>query len=314
MKLDFSDIKVLLIGDFMVDHYVMGTSNRLSPEAPVPVVLPLEEYSIPGGAGNVALNLSLLGSKVSCLGVIGQGSWGKKLTGILKKNNVDVSFLIKSNFSHTTLKKRVYIDEKQILRIDREKKIDNSFNKLINNKVKEIINDFDVIILSDYDKGVLNENTINFVINNANIPVIVDPKKNDFSIYQGATILTPNINELKNASKFKVENDKSIITSSQKIIKKNNLKFIVTTKGEKGMTVVGEDFSEHISTAVVENPDVTGAGDTVVASLALTYILKKDIFFAIKIANYAANYVVKKVGTAQIDIANLNKIIKEKKV
>lgn len=312
MKLDFSNIKVLLVGDFMIDHYIMGTSIRLSPEAPVPIVTPEEEYSIPGGAGNVALNLSLLGSKVSCIGVIGNDKWGDKLTELLQNNNIDICHIIKSKSINTTLKERIYLDGKQVIRIDKEKKVGNSYNKKINENVKKIMNDFDVIILSDYNKGVLNKDTISFIIDNADIPVIIDPKKVDFSIYKGGTILTPNIHELKKASSMKVEDDKSLISSCNDIINKNNIQYIVTTKGENGMTVVSKNFSENIDTDIVKNPDVTGAGDTVIASLALTFIDKKDITYAIKIANYAANYVVKKVGTAQINISDLNKIIESK--
>ena len=174
MKLDFSNIKVLLVGDFMIDHYIMGTSIRLSPEAPVPIVTPKEEYSIPGGAGNVALNLSLLGSKVSCIGVIGNDKWGDKLNELLQNNNIDISHIIKSKSINTTLKERIYLDGKQVIRIDKEKKVDNSYNKKINENVKKIMNDFDVIILSDYNKGVLNKDTIRFIIDNADIPVIID--------------------------------------------------------------------------------------------------------------------------------------------
>ena len=180
MNLDFSDIKVLVVGDFMLDHYITGYSDRMSPEAPVPVLLPKEEYSVPGGAGNVALNLNSMGVQVSCIGVIGNDMAGKTLIELLSNNGIDVSSFINADKHQTTLKKRIYCDKKQVLRIDKEKVLNSSYNEKINSLIKDKIKDCDILILSDYNKGVLNEDTISYAIKSANIPVIIDPKKKNF--------------------------------------------------------------------------------------------------------------------------------------
>ena len=150
MKIDFSDISVLLVGDFMIDHYIMGTSNRMSPEAPVPVVTPKKEYSIPGGAGNVAMNLRAMGADVICVGAVGDDIWGERLLLLLKNKgiNIDGIDIIKNH--PTTLKQRIYSDGKQVARLDTEKIIDWTSSFLSNN-----LKHYDTCILSDYNKGVI---------------------------------------------------------------------------------------------------------------------------------------------------------------
>ena len=151
MKLDFSDINILLIGDLMIDHYIMGTSNRISPEAPVPVVVPQKEYSIPGGAGNVAMNLRAIGSNVTCLGTVGNDVWGKKLISTLKNEGVNIGGIDIIEKHSTTLKQRIYSDGKQVARLDTEKILEwtpqiSDYN----------LDNYDACIVSDYNKGVVN--------------------------------------------------------------------------------------------------------------------------------------------------------------
>ena len=302
MNLDFSDIKVLLVGDFMLDHYIMGTSNRMSPEANVPVVIPKEEYSIPGGAGNVAMNLSTMGASVTCLGFIGDDIWGKKLTSILKNQGINTSHLEMIDNYNTTLKQRIYSNGMQVARLDKEKIID--WNP---NVTKEInYNDFDVIILSDYNKGILNA----FKIPDTSIPLIVDPKKDDFVYYAGSNIITPNLNELNRASNIETKDKKSIVDACNELIKIHGFDYIVAKRGSKGMIVVGKDsFVKKINAHPVDSPDVTGAGDTVIATLALAYTISKDIEESAKIANAAAAIVVNKTGTASVTIDEINNYI-----
>ena len=152
MNLDFSDIKVLVIGDFMIDHYIIGESNRMSPEAPVPVVVPKEEYSIPGGAGNVAMNISAMGSQVTCLGAIGNDIFGKKLIKIFNENNISSKHIETIENYSTTLKQRIYCNDIQVARVDKEEPLNWSPNQSASSLD---YSDYDVIILSDYDKGVL---------------------------------------------------------------------------------------------------------------------------------------------------------------
>jgi len=300
MNLDFSDIKVLLIGDFMIDHYITGSSNRMSPEAPVPVVIPKKDYSIPGGAGNVAMNLSLLGANVTCVGCAGNDIWGKKLLSILKNGDIKTEGIELIDDHPTTLKQRIYSDGKQVARLDTEKIINWQPNA-------EVQQNYDIIILSDYNKGVLSN--LWFDINNLE-NVIVDPKKDSFSHYRGANIITPNLNELKKASNIDIRDDKSIVDACNQLIKENNFNYIVAKKGDQGMTIIGKDnFVKHIKAYTVENPDVTGAGDTVISALSLVYAQTKDIELSVKIANAAAAIVVGKPGTATVTIDEINNYI-----
>lgn len=301
MKLDFSDIKVLLIGDFMIDHYIIGTSTRMSPEAPVPVVIQEEEYSIPGGAGNVAMNLRSMGADVTCLGAIGDDIWGEKLILILGNQGIDTSYLKVIENHPTSLKQRIYSDGVQVSRLDNEKIIDWNPNL----EIKHNYNDYDVIILSDYNKGTINF----FRMPDTSIPVIVDPK-NDFTVYAGANIITPNFNELNRASTIDIKDDKSIIDACSELIKIHGFDYIVAKRGSKGMIVVGKDsFVKNIDAHPVDNHDVTGAGDTVIAALALVYASTKDIEKSAKIANAAAAIVVGKPGTATATVKEVKKLL-----
>ena len=299
MSIDFSDIKVLVIGDFMIDHYFVGKSNRISPEAPVPVVLLKKEYSIPGGAGNVAMNLRAMGANVACLGVVGDDIWGEKLLSLLKSNGININGIDIIKDHPTTLKQRIYSDGKQVARLDIEKIIDWKSNPMLKN-----IGNYDVCILSDYNKG---------VIKNANIDtniLIVDPKKDDFSLYSNANIVTPNINELQKASSINIKDDQSIIAACNELIRKNNFDYIVAKKGEKGMTVVGKNnFVKHISAQYVDSPDVTGAGDTVISALSIAYAKTQDIELSAHFANNAAATAVSKPGTATVTIDEINNYI-----
>ena len=306
MNLDFSDIKVLLIGDFMVDHYIIGTSNRMSPEAPVPVVTPEKEYSIPGGAGNVAMNLCLMEADVTCIGYIGNDIWGKKLLSILENEGINIENIEIIDNHPTTLKQRIYSDGKQVARLDTERII----NWHPSSEIKHDYSNYDVIILSDYNKGVLNHSWFDITSSNN---VIVDPKKNDFNHYNSANIITPNLNELQRASKIDINDDLSVVEACKKLIQECNFNYIITKKGDKGMTIVGKDnFVKHIEAHFVKNSDVAGAGDTVIAAFSLSYTKTKNIEISAKFANAAAAVVVGKMGTATVTIDEINNYISNK--
>ena len=319
MNLDFSDIKILLIGDFMIDHYIFGVSNRMSPEAPVPVVKPEREYSIPGGAGNVAMNLSLLGADVTCVGTVGDDVWGQKLLSILNNEGINTELIEVIGQHLTTLKQRIYSNKKQVARLDTEKIKDYHPSKEYHEKIENLILSSDVIILSDYNKGVISSGwwkTSRLDLHQ----VFIDPKSDDFSIYKNKSlsagdtkkshILTPNLNELKRASNIDINDDKSIIDACNKLIKENSFEYIVVKKGSQGMTIVGNDnFVKHIEAHHVENPDVTGAGDTVISVLSLSYIQTKDIEISAKIANTAAAIVVGKPGTATVTVQEIEQLL-----
>ena len=303
MNLDFSDIKVLLIGDFMIDYYLMGNSNRMSPEAPVPVVMLENEYFIPGGAGNVAMNLSKMGSKVTCMGVVGKDIYGEKLLQILNSNNVNTENVEVLENHTTTLKQRIYSNGVQIARVDNEKLLYWS------PKVLEKINytDYDIIILSDYNKGAL---MLPWFIKPKGINVVLDPKNKSWDhLFMHSNIITPNLNELEVLSEISISGNDSIITACNKLIEKNDFDYIVAKKGDRGITIVGKQkFIKHLEPYSVVNPDVTGAGDTVIAAFSIAYAKTQDVEFSSKFANAAAATVVGKIGTATANIKEIEEL------
>jgi rfaE bifunctional protein kinase chain/domain len=304
MKLDFSDIKVLLIGDFMIDHYIIGTSTRMSPEAPVPIVIPEKEYSIPGGAGNVAMNLSSMGANITCIGAVGNDIWGQKLIEILNSNNINTKYIELIKDYTTTLKQRVYSNGIQIARVDQEEYLDWNPNLSENFDYA----DYDVIILSDYSKGVLIRP---WFFEPKGIDVILDPKNKKWKhLFKHSNIITPNLNELKKISGMNITDNHSILNACNQLIKDNNFDYIIAKKGNQGMTIVGKDnFVKHIEAHYVENPDVTGAGDTVIAVLSIVYAKTNDIEFSAKFANAAASIVVGKLGTATTTVEEIKKLL-----
>ena len=192
--------------------------------------------------------------------------------------------------------------------------MNDSFSKLIIKQIKKISKDYDSVILSDYNKGVLNKDTISFIIKYFDCPVIVDPKKNDFSIYQNATALTPNLTELEKATSSSLRSNKSIEKVCNSLLHDFNLKFIVLTRGEKGISLISKDGIKHIKAFPIEKPDVTGAGDSVISTLTLTYALDRDEVFATKIANLAGSISVSKTGTSTVSINELLEKAKRNKV
>lgn len=304
MKLNFSNISVLVIGDFMLDKYTIGTSNRMSPEFPVPVILKEEEIDCPGGAGNVVLNLLSLGAHVSCMGFIGNDKEGVVLSEILKSKGANIDFLRPLDGHTTTLKNRIISNNIQQVRIDSERKIkvpSKIFFKLLSN---DTLNKFDVIILSDYNKGIIDKPLFDYKKHN----VIVDPKKTDFSIYANANIVTPNIYELQATSKVKLKTKKLIVKHCNELILKYNINHIVVKRGAKGMIVVSENNNYFdICAHNVSEPDVTGAGDTVISVLSLMMNFANDIKMAAEVANLAASIVVSKKGTSTISLKEISK-------
>jgi len=307
------DIKILVIGDLMLDEYIYGISNRKSPEEPsIPVVIPkIKNYAM-GGAGNVAKNLKSMGATVSLMGVLGNDTLKDRFIHLAK--GIDTSQIIISGKSITTLKQRTFLNKKQIYRIDEEQILSNEFEDQLISNFDAIFKKFDIIILSDYNKGVLNKTILNKFISKGlknNIPVIIDPKKNDFSFYSNSTIITPNLSEFKKASLIKIKDEETLINSAKQLIIKNNIKYIVITRSGDGILVVGENLTESFSLEEIENPDVTGAGDSVIAALSIIFCKTKDISFSAKIANEVGHLIVQKSGTATITREEINNLIKK---
>lgn len=301
MSFDFKKLKVLVIGDLMIDNYIFGKSNRLSPEAPVPVIRPSRNYYTAGGAANVAMNISSLGAQVTCAGVIGDDDWGKKLLSLLKNENIDVQNIdIIPNF-YTTLKQRIFLNETQIFRIDNENFLEKKCSFM-----KRNFDNFDVIILSDYNKGVLTGRWFNKPEGSI---VCLDPKKSLVN-FNHSDILTPNLSELAYLSKNKINSENDIVQSCKIILNKYNLEYIIAKRGSEGMTIVGNNnYVKHLKARFVKTADVTGAGDTVISSLSLAFAITKDIFQSAEFAINASALAVSKPGTSTITIQDINNYI-----
>ncbi len=308
---NFSDKtpNILVIGDLMVDHYVWGKCDRISPEAPVQVVNVKDESNRLGGACNVAANLISLGAKVSLCGVIGNDDAGKWMIKELDRLHINIQNIIPAN-RPTTKKSRILISNQQVLRVDREENlsISNEMQEEILNNLSSKIKNFDAIILSDYNKGLLEENLTRKIIKIArseNVMILVDPKGVDYSKYKNATLLTPNKLEAMQATNIKITDDKSLQDSMQKIKQMCNLDICLVTLSEEGIAILDNKKLYKSPTIAREVYDVTGAGDTVIAALGFGLSNGLDIYKACEFANAAAAVVVGKVGSATASMSEI---------
>jgi len=315
---NFKKVRVLVVGDVMVDKYIYGTSERLAQEAPVPVVLMRKEEYLPGGAGNVANNISMLGGKVYVASVVGDDEVGKMLVEKLAERNIDASGIFVDNARPTTVKTRVIAGHQQVVRIDVEKteKIPIALMKKIISFVENVVDSIDSIIISDYGKGVISRRIIEAVVWLARVRkkyILVDPKIEHFLYYKNVTCLTPNLNEAIAGMRYPlpVREDSGVEVLGRKIMKVLSPEFLVITRGEKGMSVFSKSSVYHLSTEAKEVFDVTGAGDTVISLIALGLSTGLNIVEASTISNYAAGIVVEKKGTATVGLEELKRRIKE---
>jgi D-beta-D-heptose 7-phosphate kinase/D-beta-D-heptose 1-phosphate adenosyltransferase len=303
----FSGVRVLVIGDLMVDEHIFGEVNRISPEAPVPVVLVKKVNRVPGGAGNVANNLNQLGVNTYICGVIGKNDeYGKFLIKYFKKNGINSDGLFFSDKKGTIVKTRIIAHQQQLCRVDREDSlpIDEKMVKEIIKYVKRIIKEIDAILLSDYRKGVLIPALITEIIKiaNDNSKIIsVDPKVEHFMYYKNVDLITPNHYEASDGIKMKINNQEDVYKVGKVIMKKLNLKSLIITQSKDGMTVFEKNKKpRHIPTNALQVYDVTGAGDTVISVATASLAAKANILESAILANYAAGIVVGKVGTAPV--------------
>lgn len=312
-----SKIKVLVVGDLMLDEYIWGSVDRVSPEAPVQVVEARSENYVPGGAANVANNLVALGYDVSLVGTIGDDHNGNKLTQMLKQENINCEGIRILKHRPTINKIRIIAHNQQILRIDREVKgtISEKMEQEIIDYIDSTIPTVDGIICSDYLKGLLTNNILKAIITGSKRHrklVFVDPKGKDFLKYRGASVLTPNEHEVEVAS-IEIGRDSYELTkAAKKIIAMVQLDSLLVTRGKDGMCLfeTGKD-PMHIPTEAKEIYDVTGAGDTVIATFAMAVLSGLNFEEAAKIANKAAGIVVGKVGTAVIHKEDIKNILEE---
>ena len=316
----FNGLRILVIGDVMLDAYVMGKVNRISPEAPVPIVSLENEDARIGGAGNVALNLLALGAKPIICGVIGEDSSGDKLLNLFEKNGISTDGLVKSIARKTTVKTRVISNKQQLLRIDSESTFPllESEGIKLNDTIQNIINQgVDGIIFEDYNKGVLTDSVIQNTIKIAkekDIPTAVDPKKENFLSYKGVSLFKPNLKELKEGLNlnFDFNSNKDLFEKGIEVLEEklqNEISFV--TLSENGVFIKNQTEKYYVPAHMRSISDVSGAGDTVIAVATLCLISGASTKQIAEISNLAGGLVCEKSGVVSISKNDLLKEVSE---
>ena len=316
----FKNYNIAVIGDMMLDGYLWGDVQRISPEAPVPIVEIDNEFFRFGGAANVALNISKLGCNPIPIGVIGDDRNGEIFKELLHNANMNSELLINDSSRATTTKTRVISADQQIVRIDKEdkQKISKEIEEEIISSLKSNIKSIDGIILEDYNKGVLSSTLIEDIItlaNENNKVVTVDPKFDNFFSYKNVTVFKPNLKETEDAFGAKLNSKKDIEDIGFKLLEKIKSKYLLLTLGADGMAVFEKDKgSKFIPTKARKVLDVSGAGDTVISTLTLSLLSGASIYEATCLANYAGGLVCEEAGVVPIEFENLfNHLLSEVK-
>ena len=294
--------KLLVIGDLMIDHYIWGSCERVSPEAPVQVVRVDSENTVLGGAGNVVNNLKALGAIVDVISVVGGCEISNELKGLLSDIEVDTQYLVTQQDRTTSKKSRIIASQQQVVRYDREStdEINNKSQTFILNTFNKIVKNYDGVLLSDYGKGVLTlklTQSLISIANKYNKKVIADPKGTEYSKYNGAYLLTPNKKEASEATRINIKDNISLKQAIAQLKLEHNLEVSLITLSEKGIAIYDSEIRIH-PTIAREVFDVTGAGDTVLASLGFALACEVDIDSAVKFSNLAAGVVVGKIGSS----------------
>jgi rfaE bifunctional protein kinase chain/domain len=306
---EFKNKRILVIGDVMIDAYLLGNVNRVSPEAPVPIVSLQKEEERLGGAANVAINLVAMGASAVICSVIGNDRSGKKMIELLESNSISAEGVVLSNNRETTVKTRVIGNNQHLIRIDSEQTndIDSSEELLLIEKVKQLLeNGVDAIIFEDYNKGVLTEKVIENVITLAeqfNVPTTVDPKNKNFFAYKNVTLFKPNLKELKEGvgMTFKFEQNALFEEAVSRLEQNLNNKISFVTLSEHGVFIKDADKKHYIPAHIRNIADVSGAGDTVISVATLCLTVGLPIHLIAEIANLAGGLVCEKSGVVSID-------------
>jgi len=301
----FSDIKVLVIGDIMLDYYIYGDTDRVSEEAPVPIVNVNKRIWSPGGAANVAKNIVELGGECSLIGKICYDENGQILSDLLRESKVDFNPVLIMGYN-TTTKTRIISKHQQLLRFDEEdiEELNEYFSEEVYKIVESKISDYSMIIISDYGKGFCSQLLCKKVIdlaNKNNIKVLVDPKDADWDKYNGAFLISPNVKELSQICGCVINNDdSSVVEKGKQIYGIYTMDYLLVTRSEKGATLIGKNIEHHIPSVAKEVFDVSGAGDTMISVIALFLCKGDSIKTAIDNAIRASGIVIGKVGTIPI--------------
>ncbi|EIC12886.1 D-glycero-beta-D-manno-heptose-7-phosphate kinase [Kingella kingae] len=307
---DFQQARVLVVGDVMLDRYWFGDVNRISPEAPVPVAKINKTDHRAGGAANVARNIAALGGQVALLSVVGDDEAADTLANLLQQDGI-ANYLHRSAHAPTTLKLRVLARNQQLIRLDFEEQPDQSSLHLVAQHYADLVAQYDAVILSDYGKGVLNE--VAQMIATARAlgkPVLIDPKGSDYQKYRGATLLTPNRAELKEAAGGGWASEAELTAKAQTLREQLGLDALLVTRSEEGMSLYRANQTDHQPTRAQEVYDVSGAGDTVIAAMGLCLAAGYALPDAMHVANAAAGVVVAKLGTAVCSFDELQTALK----
>ena len=309
------NLNILLVGDFFLDEYIHGSVERISPEAPVPILKVLKKTHNLGGAGNVLNNLINIGCKVTIFGNVGKDQAGSKILSKLNNKKINKKFFQKIDKIKTIVKSRVVNKNQQIVRIDDEIiQSEIKINQDLKNKLSNEFKKFSLVIISDYGKGFCSKKICKFIITTAKkngIKVVVDPRKNfnDYDKYKYVDFITPNLNEMKILFPHIKNETRDIFYYARKIIKNFNIKNVITTRSEKGICYTDGKKFININTIAKQVFDVSGAGDTVVSVFSVLISIKKDIKYCLKISNICAGKVISKIGTTPISHIEFKKIL-----
>lgn len=309
----FEGKKILVIGDLMMDEFLWGDVDRISPEAPVPVVKVTRKTRMPGGAGNVVNNLTVLGAQVLVVGLVGKDAQGRELTRQFKRAGVNIEGIVVDSRKSTTVKTRIIAKSQHVVRVDSEvtdPKGKRSLSKMIT-YLKNNMREVDALTISDYGKGVVCAELLEYVIPAARalgIPIVVDPKVSHFATYKGVTVIAPNEAEASNACSIPAESEASVKKIGCMLLDDLDLQACIITRGSKGISLFEKNGkTTHIPAHSLEVFDVTGAGDTVTSVLTLSLACRAGMPDAARLANFAAGVVVGKIGTATVTLDEIKK-------
>src|SRR5262245_48289780 len=300
----FPSLRILVLGDFMLDHFVMGKVDRISPEAPVPIVDVDEESFHLGGAGNVVMNGKMLGAQMIPLGVIGNDWAAERIHELFLEEQLPADGLLTSE-RPTTVKTRILAHQQQVVRVDREQRtpISDDLQNQLGKQFLELLDSVDGVIISDYSKGTLTPSLLAQILPAAhkrNKLVCLDPKTRHFSSYTPVTVITPNQAEASSLLGYPIVSEKDLMEAARRILKMIKCKALLITRGDKGMALFTNGELKLVPTKAREVYDVTGAGDTVVTTLCLALAAGAQMIEAVELANAAAGVVVGKIGTATV--------------
>jgi rfaE bifunctional protein kinase chain/domain len=309
----FQGKKILVLGDIMLDEYLIGKVTRISPEAPVPVIEIEEQHINLGGAANVAVNISNLGCVPFLVGVIGRDPMGAVFNRLMVQKRLDTSGIIHVKTRPTTVKTRIIGHTQHIARVDRELNgyIDEQVMRQVKGELRKRMPQCAALIVQDYNKGLLTPQVIDFAIKLArmhSLPITVDPKFNNFLLYKNVTVFKPNIKETEEALAVKIQSEKDLIRACKKLMQKLSPDCLLLTRGASGMSLLDtKGFFHHVPTRVRKVADVSGAGDTVISTLTAALLGGASYREAATLANYAAGIVCEEVGIVPIDKQKLIK-------